>query len=62
MAARDVGEDDFKKDEEKHRDSIHISILENPALESHVEYKVIKASISGSGLNNLLANKILKCI
>ena len=46
MAERDVGWDDFQKNEETHRDLLRNTILENPGLEAHVEYEVTKASSS----------------
>lgn len=44
MAERDVGWGDFGKNEETHRDLLRNTILENPGLDSRVEYKVSKAS------------------
>jgi hypothetical protein len=42
MRQRDVGDGSFTKNEEHHRDSIWVTILENPAIEPIVEYEVRK--------------------
>ena len=42
MRQRDVGEAAFTKTEENHRDSILITILENPAIQPAAEYEVRK--------------------
>ncbi|RPA95769.1 hypothetical protein L873DRAFT_1301103 [Choiromyces venosus 120613-1] len=43
MAARDIKQSGYSMTEEQHRDSFHIAILENPALDLQVEYQVTKA-------------------
>ncbi len=42
MVYWDVGEDDFNKSEEIHRDSFHFSLLQNHFLHPSSEYKVTK--------------------
>jgi hypothetical protein len=42
MQQRDIGRDAFTKTEEHHRDSILITILENPAIQPMVESEVKK--------------------
>jgi hypothetical protein len=42
MRQRDITRDAFEKDEEYHRDSIWITILENPAIKPMAEYQVRK--------------------
>jgi len=42
MSQRDVGYNDFDKAEEHHRDSIYYTLLRNPLLQGHVEFKVTK--------------------
>ena len=42
MRQRDIGEAAFGKTEEHHRDSILITILENPAIQPAAEYEVRK--------------------
>ena len=42
MRARDATKDAFTKKEEHHRDSIWVTILENPAIKPMVEYETKK--------------------
>ena len=51
MRQRDVTGDAFTKTEEHHRDSIWITILENPAIEPMAEYQVRKCSAASDYLN-----------
>jgi hypothetical protein len=44
MVERDVGWDDFGKNEETHRDLLRNTILENLGLNLRVEYELTKAS------------------
>lgn len=44
MAECDTGASGFGKSDESHRDSFYVVTLANPALVSHTEYKVTKAS------------------
>ena len=59
MRQRDVVGDAFTKTEEDHRDSIWVTILENPAIKPVAEYKVRKVR---SLLNPRMANVKLTCI
>ncbi|KIX05796.1 uncharacterized protein Z518_03768 [Rhinocladiella mackenziei CBS 650.93] len=52
MRDRDVGDKAFEKTGENHRDSIMITILENPAIQPAVEYEVEK-STKGKGFVDL---------
>jgi hypothetical protein len=45
MRQRDFIENAFKKTEENHRDSIWVTILENPAIKPAVEYQVRKVRL-----------------
>jgi hypothetical protein len=42
MRQRDIIENAFAKNEEHHRDSIWVAILENPAIKPMAEYQVRK--------------------
>jgi len=42
MSQRDIGFSDFDKNEEHHRDSIYYTLLRNPLLQGHVEFKVMR--------------------
>ncbi|KAL1919970.1 uncharacterized protein VTP21DRAFT_1116 [Calcarisporiella thermophila] len=45
MSSRDVGYDDFKKNEEQHRDSLYFSVFKNPLLRQRsVEFRITKAN------------------
>jgi hypothetical protein len=46
MRQRDIIGDAFKKTEEHHRDSIWITVLENPAIKPVAEYEVKKVKIT----------------
>ena len=45
MVARDIKHHGYSMTEAQHRDSFHIAILENPALNPQVEYQVTKVSL-----------------
>ena len=45
MVARDIKHHGYSMTEAQHRDSFHIAILENPALDPQVEYQVTKVSL-----------------
>jgi hypothetical protein len=45
MRQRDVTGDAFTKKEEHHRDSIWVTILENPAIKPMAEYQVRKVRL-----------------
>jgi len=57
MVARDIKHNGFSMTEAQHRDSFHILILENPALDPQVEYQVTKVSrTSVSSYKLLISN------
>jgi hypothetical protein len=57
MRQRDVIGNAFKKTEEHHRDSIWITILENPAIKPKVEYQVRKWTNNKGFVDLLITDK-----
>ncbi|RPB00451.1 hypothetical protein L873DRAFT_816160 [Choiromyces venosus 120613-1] len=56
MAARDIKQSGYSMTEQQHRDSFHIAILENPALDPQVEYQVTKPGRGPGQVDLLIAS------